>query len=108
MHAWCRLKARTTPSCPTSSPGPHGLPRLRISLRRRGKRHEPDRSRSSPARVHLLSSLRERAQPQRVEADEADRVAVIVGDLAFFECHEVLVVERIGALAPDHAGVALV
>src|SRR5919106_236281 len=56
----------------------------------------------------LLLSLRERAQPQRVELDETSRVAVIIGDRAFLEGDELLVVERIAALTPDHDGTALV
>src|SRR5262245_55807697 len=50
----------------------------------------------------LLIPLRERAQPQRVQADEARGVAVVVGDLAFFERDKILVVKRIRALAADH------
>src|ERR1700733_6669397 len=52
--------------------------------------------------------LPERPQPQRVEADEAFGVALVVGDLAVLEGDEVLIVERIFALAADHAGIALV
>src|SRR5262245_4698894 len=40
-----------------------------------------------------LAPLAERAQAQRVQSDEARRVAMIVGDLAFLERNEVLVVE---------------
>src|SRR5262249_34202777 len=52
--------------------------------------------------------LRQGAQPQRVEANEARGVAVIVGDLALLERHQVLVVERIRALTSDHVDAALV
>ena len=56
----------------------------------------------------LSPALRQRPQPQRVEPDESCGIPVIVGHLAFFEGDEVLVVERIRALAPDHADIALV
>src|SRR5262245_24295124 len=55
-----------------------------------------------------LVPLRQRAQPERVEADEAGGIAMIVRNLAFLERDEVLVVERIGALATDHRDRALV
>src|SRR5215831_9618116 len=58
--------------------------------------------------LELLAPLGERAQPQRIELDEALRVAVIVGDSTFFERHQVLIVERIFALPPDHGDAALV
>ncbi len=41
----------------------------------------------------LLLALAERAQPQRVELDEAGGVAVVVGDSTFLEGDEVLVVQ---------------
>src|SRR6266566_937783 len=56
--------------------------------------------------LQLLPPLPQCAQPQRVEADEARRVAVVVGDGAFLERHQVLVIERIRALAADHRDVA--
>src|ERR1700754_3283673 len=56
----------------------------------------------------LPLALAERAQPQCVKLDEARGVAVIVGDCAFLEGDEILIVERVLALAADHGGVALV
>src|SRR5260221_1381612 len=56
----------------------------------------------------LLLALAERAQPQGVELDEAGGVAVIVGDRAFLEGDEVLIVQRVLALASNHDDVALV
>src|SRR3989442_12129107 len=55
----------------------------------------------------LAPPLPERAQAQRVEADEAFGVALVVGG-AFLEGHEILVVERIFALAADDRHIALV
>src|SRR5262249_38323718 len=46
--------------------------------------------------LHLLSSLRQGAQPQRIYPHESLRVAVIIRDLSFLERDEILVVERIG------------
>ncbi len=43
----------------------------------------------------LLPPLPQRAQAQGIEADEALGIAVIVGDRAFLEGDEVLIVERI-------------
>src|SRR5882762_8418114 len=48
----------------------------------------------------LLLALAERAQPQGVELDEARGVAMIVGHGTFLEGDEVLIVQRIFALAP--------
>jgi hypothetical protein len=45
------------------------------------------------SQLQLFPSLSQRAQAQRVEADEAGGVAVVVGDFAFLEGDEVLVVE---------------
>src|SRR5260370_1449780 len=56
----------------------------------------------------LAIALGERPQPQRVELDEAAGVVVVVGDGAFLEGDEVLVVERIGAVAADQDHIALV
>jgi hypothetical protein len=56
----------------------------------------------------LLPALAERAQAQRIELDEAGGVAVVVGNRAFLEGDEVLVVQRKFALAPDHDDIALV
>jgi hypothetical protein len=54
----------------------------------------------TPVRAQLPLPLPERAQAQRVEADEALRVAVVVGDRAFLEGREVLVVERVSLSHP--------
>src|SRR4030088_3453336 len=56
----------------------------------------------------FLPALAERAQPQGVEPDEARGVTMIVGDRTFLEGDEILIVQRIPALAPDHDDVALV
>src|ERR1043166_9921886 len=66
-----------------------------------------------PQRLQRLQSqlflpLRQGAQAERVEADEAFRVVLVVGDRTLLEGDEVLVVERIFALAADHRGIALV
>src|SRR3954469_9836495 len=58
--------------------------------------------------TQLLLALAKRAQPQRIETDEACGIAMVVGDRAFFEGDEILIVERIGALAADHRNAALV
>ena len=50
----------------------------------------------------------EKITPQGVELDEAGRVAVVVGDGAFLEGYEVLVVKRVRALAADHRDITLV
>src|SRR5207253_3797 len=52
--------------------------------------------------------LRQRPQPQRVQPDEARRIAVVVAALPFLEGDEVLVVERKRALAANDEGIALV
>src|ERR1700726_3064411 len=46
----------------------------------------------APLQPQLLLALAERAQPQRVEFDKTRRVAVIVGDGAFLEGDEILIV----------------
>src|SRR5260370_24912526 len=56
----------------------------------------------------LLPALDERAQPQGVQLDEAGGIAMIVGYRAFLEGDEVLILQRILALASDHDDVALV
>src|SRR6516162_2580569 len=65
-----------------------------------------------PCRFHLMLEfalpLPERPQPQRVEPDEAFGVHLVVGDLAVLECHQIPVVQRIFAVAADHADIALV
>jgi len=43
--------------------------------------------------LQLPQALPERAQAQRVEADKTFGVALVVGGLALFECHQILVVE---------------
>src|SRR6516165_7539568 len=48
------------------------------------------------------------APAQRIEADESLRIVLVVGTRAVLERHEPLVVERIGAVAADHGGLALV
>src|SRR5579863_4664 len=53
-------------------------------------------------------ALAEGAQAQRVELDEARGIAMIVGDRAFLEGDEILIVQRISAFAADHDDVALV
>src|SRR5262245_52480589 len=63
---------------------------------------------SDALQLEFPFALSERAQPQRIEADEAGGVALIVSCRAFFEGHQVLIVERIFALAPDHTDIALV
>src|SRR5262245_36895277 len=59
-------------------------------------------------RAQLSPTLPQRAQPQRVEPNETFGVALVVGDLAFLERHQILVVQRISALAADNADAALV
>src|SRR6266536_4591326 len=56
----------------------------------------------------LAPALRQGAQAQRIEADEPLRIVLIVGGGAVLERHEILIVERIGALAADHRSLALV
>src|SRR6266850_1288214 len=78
-----------------------------------GSRRSPGRRKEKPRRSvslqpQLLLALAERAQPQGVELDEARGVTMIVGDRAFLEGDEILIVQRILALAPDHDDVALV
>jgi hypothetical protein len=63
------------------------------NLSRKQKREIDAQSRPNAALIH---------EPQRVELDEAGGVAVIVGDGAFLEGDEVLIVERMGAVAADH------
>src|SRR4030081_2376483 len=48
------------------------------------------------------------AQPERVQLDEAFGVALIVGTLVFLEGDVLHGIERLGRLAADHRGVALV
>src|SRR5438132_10229665 len=55
----------------------------------------------------LAPALRQRAQAQRVEPDEPLRIVLVIGD-AVLERHQLPIVERIGALAADHRGLALV
>src|SRR5262249_45152573 len=66
------------------------------------------RRRERDLQLQLLLALPERAQPQRVEPDEAGGVALVVGNRTFLEGDEILIVERIRALAPDHADASLV
>src|SRR4030081_1389478 len=58
--------------------------------------------------LQLAPALRQRAQAQWVESDETLRVVLIVAGGAVLERHEILIVERIGALAADHGDLALV
>src|SRR6202008_3436516 len=51
---------------------------------------------------------RERPQSQGVELDEAARVAVIIGDRAFLQSDELLVVKREWAFASDGPGGAFI
>src|SRR5262249_28224746 len=74
----------------------------RSSARERGKEGEP------ALQPKLLPALAQGAQPQRVEPDEAGGVAVVVGDGAFLERDEILVIERAGTFASDHGDVTLV
>src|SRR5258708_11279303 len=67
-----------------------------------------DIGRESCLQPQLLLALAERAQPQGVEFDEARGVTVVVGDRAFLEGDEILIVQRILALAAYHDDVALV
>jgi hypothetical protein len=52
-----------------------------------------DDSLAENLQAQLLVALAERAQPERIELDEARGVAVIVGDGAFLESDEVLIVQ---------------
>jgi hypothetical protein len=56
----------------------------------------------------LVSRLARHAQAQGVQLDEAAGVAVVVGDLAFLEGDQVLVVQAVGAFAADDRDIALV
>src|SRR5207302_1031197 len=101
----CRAPSRAPPISPTVPctipPAAPGSPRSStIGWQRRGD--------ALAFRFQPAPALSQRAQPQRVEPDEAGRVAVVVGDGAFLEGDEVLVVERIRTLAPDHADIAFV
>src|SRR6476469_7695729 len=82
-------------------PSPHGSVFIRDK-----KCLQPLKAR--PLALELSASLRERAQPHGVQPDETGRVAMVVGDVAFFESHEFLIVERIRAFAADHAHPAFV
>ena len=81
--------------------------RARPPVRRR-PRVRVEGSAGSALQPQFPFPLRQGAQPQRVELDEARGVAVVVGDGALLEGDEVLVVERIGALAADDVDAALV
>src|SRR6476469_9211386 len=59
-------------------------------------------------KFELSLALTQRPQAQRIELDEARRVAMVVGDCTLLEGDEIPVVERVSALAPDHRGRALV
>src|SRR5215470_10627144 len=69
-------------------------------------------SEEPPARRCLLlrSALGEGAQPEaeRIELDEACGVLLVVGALVLLEGDVLHRVERLGRLAADHGGVALV
>ena len=52
--------------------------------------------------AHLALALAECAQAQRVQANEACGIAVIVSDRPFFEGDEILIIERIRALTTNH------
>src|SRR5438067_7192589 len=75
------------------------------AARRPGMTSCSARERSPP---ELAPALRERSQPQSLKADEALRVLLVEGDRAVLERDELLIVERIGALAADHGRLALV
>ena len=88
-------------------------------IRRRAPRCSPawrsfaeSRSRDRNFRSTFLCGLDfplgQRTQAQRIELDEACGVAVVVGDGSFLEGDEILVVERMRAVAPDHVDSALV
>ena len=62
----------------------------------------------SSIKLELAPSLTERAQAQRIELDESLGIAVVVSHCALFESHEILVVERIFALAADNSDIAFV
>src|SRR6185437_6677846 len=66
------------------------------------------KSRRERLQPEFALALAEGAQAQRVELDEARRIAMIVGDRAFLEGDEILIVQRISAFAADHDDVALV
>src|SRR5262249_33157213 len=76
-----------------------------------GSREELDPTYAKRAcylQLQFLPSLTERAQAQRVEPDEAGGVAMVIGDGAFLERHEILVVERVLRRAADNGDAALV
>ena len=114
LNTQCR--ELTSPEAITSAFLP--LDRHRASTRRRasalidgGGRGVAGRGRLAPRSSAAASYRRrwrlplgERAQAQRVELDEARRVVLVVGDGAFLEGDEVLVVERIRAVAADRRG----
>src|SRR5207248_10334285 len=56
----------------------------------------------------LAPALRQRAQTERIEPDEALRIVLMVGGGAILERHQILIVKRIGALTADHGSLALV
>src|SRR5215813_5147641 len=56
----------------------------------------------------LLPALAQRSQTERVKFDKSRRVAVVVGDRSLLKSHEILVVERVVALAANNDHVALV
>src|SRR5262245_61589980 len=72
-----------------------------------GPPHPPLAGRDNSPR-QLAPALRQRAQAQRLEPDEALRVLLIVGDRAVLERDEFLIVERIGTVATDDGSLALV
>src|SRR5215471_3177539 len=76
--------------------------------RARAPERPAQRSCAENSAFQLAPALRQRAQAQRIEADESLRIVLVVGTRAVLERHEPLVVERIGAVAADHGGLALV
>src|SRR5262249_22107505 len=60
------------------------------------------------SQLQLPPPLRQRAQPQSVEADKTFGVTLVVADLAVLEGDEVLIVKRILAVAADQTDIALI
>ena len=83
--------------------------RVRIVQPRRplapSRRHHAQSRFQPPRRFLRCASVR---QAQGIELDEAFRVAVVIGDGAFLEGHQILIVERERAGAADDDDVALV
>src|SRR5664280_3110368 len=87
-------------------------PRLARSLSSGRPQAEPVGLAGTTLRIcsqpQLFLALAERAQPQGIELDEARGIAVIVSHRTFLEGDEILIVQRILALAADHDDISLV